>query len=422
MTSEYVGDLIRQAEIYLKSGELEIARKYLERVLDLGGDLGTRVLANYYMSQATTDPEEKRKYLEETLAIDPIHPGARRALAVLDGKLKPEDIVDADHLPAQASTPEPVQADRFTCPRCGSRMVYAPDGRSLVCEACARREALPGQAPKQEQDFFLAMATGKSQRAPTATQAFQCQGCGAQFLLPPAALSETCSYCGSVHVVQVTKDLITPDAILPMAFDQQEASVRLGQWMTKHGIQAQGELPAPHGLYLPLWSFDLMGEIPWNGKVYHNKQVVPLSGQQTVAFNGILIPATSQLADLLPKILKDLDLRSMQAYDPRYLAGWAAEVYTRDMADASLDARESALERIRETIQASAAGLEDLSFSTANLFVDAFQLILVPLWLAGYVHDGKKLRVAINGQNGAVHGQTSTRGILGWLEGIAAGE
>jgi hypothetical protein len=204
-----------------------------------------------------------------------------------------------------------------------------------------------------------------------------------------------------------------------MSFGQHEALVRLAQWMKKHGIALQAEVPTPRGLYLPLWSFDLMGEVPWSGKIYRDRSLVPVSGNQSIVLNRIVIPASSKLADLLPKIAQDFDLSAAQAYDPRYLAGWAAEVYQREMAEASLDARQSALGRIRETILASAGNLEDLSFSTANIYVDAFQLTLVPLWLTEYLHEGKTFRVTISGQNGAVHGQAPAHGILDWLEGVA---
>lgn len=418
MTSELDGDLLRQAEIYVKSGEFDIARRYLERVLDLGGDLQTLVLANYYMSLASKDPVEKRKYLEEALALDPLHPEARRYLAILDGKLKPEEVVNADQLPASSSAPQEAQADRFTCPKCGGKMVYAPDGQSLMCESCARREALTGQAPQQEQDFFLAMATGKGQRKPTATQILHCQGCGAQFLLAPAALSESCPYCGSAHVIHETKDLIEPDSILPMSFSQQEAAARLTQWMKRQGIEGTTEVPAPRGFYLPLWSFDLMGEVPWTAKMRRERSLVPVSGSQSIAINHLLVPASAKLAELLPKIAPDIDLSEAKAYDPRYLAGWAAEVYEREMAEASLDARQSALGRIRETILASSGNLEDLSYSTANVFVSAFQLTLVPLWLAEFPREGKTWRVVISGKSGNVHSQSPTHGALGWLEAV----
>ncbi|MGD0574676.1 MAG: hypothetical protein ABSB61_04810 [Anaerolineales bacterium] len=418
MTSEYNDELLRQAEIYIKSKEFDTARGYVQRALDLAGDTETRIRANYYMSLVTSDPAEKRKFLEETLAFNPTHPEARRALAILDGKLKPEEIADPDHLPPQSVGARPVEADRFTCPGCGGRMVYTPDGHSLTCESCSRQEVLRGQAPEQEQDFFLAMATGRSQRKANATQIFHCQGCGAMFLLPARVLSETCPYCGSVQVVHETRDLVEPDTIIPMAFDQNEAALRLAKWMGHHRIEAQAEPQAPRGLYLPVWVFDIVGDVPWKGRRYRDRQFEPISGDQSVLLHGMVIPATSKLADLLPFVVSDFNLSEGQTYDSRYLAGWAAEVYERNLAEASLDARGLAVDRIRQTILASNSNVEGLSFTTTNIFVDSFRMALVPIWLAEYYREGKAYRVVISGQKGAVHGETPTQGILDWLEDI----
>ncbi len=413
--SEYDNDLVRQAFICIKSKEYDTARRYLERALETADDWDTRVRANYYMSLICDDPAEKRKYLEETLAIEPTHPEARRALAILDGKLKPDQIVDADNLPAASTGTQTAQADRFTCPKCGGRMVYTPDGRSLICESCSRQQVLSGNAPQKEQDFFLAMATGKGQRKPVAMRTFHCQGCGAQFLLPPQVISETCSYCGSVHVVRETHDLIEPDTIVPMALDQQKAEAQLAKWGEKHRIKPQEKVPPPRGFYLPLWSFDIMGEIPWKGRIYRNKRYQDISGDQSVAFNDISVPATSKLADMLPKLAADFDLSQAPAYDERYLAGWPAEVYQRPMADASLDARATAVERIRKTIYASFGNVEDLSYTSTNIFVSSFKMTLVPLWLTTYRFEDHDYRIVVNGQNGRVHGETSAHGILGFI-------
>lgn len=195
MPSDYDNNLLRQAILHAKVGEYDLAQRYLERAIELADDHETRVQANYWMSVVVTDPLEKRKYLEETLASEPTHPEARRALAVLDGRLKPGEIVNPDALPPQSAGTQAAGADRFTCPKCGGRMVFAPDGRSLLCEFCTRNQVLTNAAPQFEQDFIVTMASGRGHRAPVAVKTFNCQGCGAQFVLPPAQISSTCTYC-----------------------------------------------------------------------------------------------------------------------------------------------------------------------------------------------------------------------------------
>ena len=197
MPSDFDNELVKTAAIHVKAKEYDLARRYLERALDVVDDEETRAKASWLMCEITTDPIEKRKLLETVLAWDRNNAQARRALMILDGKLKPEDIVDADRLPAQDSGVQSSNTDRFACPNCGARMVFAPDGHSLYCEHCSRNETLADQFDGDEpagRDFLLAMATVQGHRKPVAMHSFQCRGCGATFLLAPEVISATCSW------------------------------------------------------------------------------------------------------------------------------------------------------------------------------------------------------------------------------------
>jgi tetratricopeptide (TPR) repeat protein len=418
MPNDYDNQLLREAIINIKAKDFSLARRYLERALDLADDRETRTWANYWMSQITENPQEKRKYLEDTLANDPTHPEARKALAILDGKLKPDDIVNADALPRQSTETQKAKADRFTCPKCGARMVFDGDGRTLICEHCTRSQALNNSAPEFEQDFILAMATGKGHRKPVAVKTFNCQGCGAQFILPPQEISSVCAYCGSPHVVIGTKELVEPDSIIPMGFSQRQAVQYLVQWAEKHKITPQGKVQPPHGLYLPVWTFDIFGNIPWNGTMIKNKMQVPISGETSVSFDDIVIPGAPRLADLLPKIIPSFDTNNAPAYDPRYLAGWPAEVYETAMSDASLEARKQAVTRARDRIRSEKGHIDNLTYSTSNLSILSFKLVLIPIWHTTYPFEGRTFRVVINGLNGMVYGETPSQGLLNWIGGF----
>jgi len=417
---QYDNDLVMEGIRRFKAQEFDRARDFFERALSVADDDQTRASANYYLSRLTDDPAHKRKYLEDTLAVDLTHAEARRDLAILDGRLKPGEIVNPDQIPAPPAGEEAVQADRFICPKCGGRMVYFPDGVSLVCEYCNRRQALNVNTTGREEDFFVAMANGTGFRRTMTVKTFQCQGCGANFLLPPSELAATCAYCGSAHVIALEKEreLVAPDAILPMAFDQAHAARQLSRWMEGHKIHPQGRVSTPRGLYLPAWTFDLVGSVPWNARVLRNKQELPVSGESPAQFNNICIPGSRKLADLLLKFVDEYELAKAPAYDPRFLAGWSAEVYETAMADAALDARQTAIERIRQEIRAGNGNLLDLNYSTANLSITSFRLILLPVWVADYSFAGKPYRVVINGQTGAVHGEAPTQGLKDRLEGL----
>ncbi len=323
MSTDYDNDLLREGILHYRVKEFEIARNYIERALETADDQETRAQANYYLGLLSEDPIQKRKYLEETLAIDMTHAEARRALAVLDGKLKTTEVIDPDRLPVPISGSETVQADRFFCPKCGGRMVFNPNGDSLICEYCNQNQPLTTKAATMEKDFIVAMANGSGQRNPVTVQTFRCQGCGATFILAPHEISATCAYCGSTHVVAVEEKLqmIEPDSILPMALDQKQASRNLINWVESMKITSHEKVQARCGLYLPVWMFDIIGSIPWNGKIYRDKRNVPVSGQNDINSYDIRILGSKKLADLMVETLPEFDLSLATAYDARFLAG-----------------------------------------------------------------------------------------------------
>src|SRR5215216_2042344 len=149
-------------------------------------DYGKELLKSGIIEAKAGNKEVARRYLE------------RRSLALLDGRLKADEIINPDKL---SSAPEGIRsanAERFMCPNCGGWMSFAPDGQSLLCEYCSRNQtftAQPGTA--QEKDFIVAMATARGHGKPLNEQVFLCQGCGSQFILPPNQISSTCTYCGS---------------------------------------------------------------------------------------------------------------------------------------------------------------------------------------------------------------------------------
>ena len=420
MPTEFDNDLLQEGILHFKAQEFEAARNYIERALENADDLQTRAQANYYLSRLTDDPLQKRKFLEETLAIDMSHAEARRALAILDGKLNPAEIVNPDALPAPAAGTVTVQADRFACPKCGGRMVYAPDGISLVCENCQRTQHISSGVAGEEQDFFVAMANGKGFRKTVSMKSFKCQGCGANFLLAPQEISATCAYCGSVHVIAMNemRDLVEPDGIVPMAFEQKQAVQYLLQWVKKNRLNPQGQVSAPRGLYLPVWVFDITGNIPWNGRVIRNKKEVPVSGEKAVSFANICVPASRNLSGLLEKALSGFDLSSAPAYDPRYLAGWTAEIYDLAMSDASLEARRMAVEQVRALIHGEFGHVIDLGYSSSAIMVDAFKLVLVPVWVTRITAHDQTGRVLVNGLTGSVYSDLSLHGLAGWIDEI----
>lgn len=432
MNSNYAKELLRTGIIEAKSGSKDSARRYLDRAIYMARSHDVIAEAWFWMSEVVDNKEEKRKALENCLSHDLRHARARRSLAILDGTLKTEDVIDPNKLPEAPQDLRNADAQRFMCPKCGGRMSFAPDGsNALVCDYCTTQNALGVNKKKnEEKDFLIAMATMKGHGKPLQEQAFHCNGCGAEFILPPKQISATCVYCNSPHVVSLekTKDLLAPDAILPFAIEQKQAVKSLIQWVEKNKIKPEKQVELPRGLYLPLWTFDVGGSIDYTGEIieYENeflgerkqKKVIRVNEEYPILVNDQAIPASRKPSSVFLELLPSFDLKQLKAYDPRYLAGFPAEIYDVPMADASLDARSMAYKKYKEELPYLINNVSIVNTSSAKIMVESFKLNLLPVWMTELPFDGREHLVLINGHNGQVESSADDEkegNLFSWL-------
>ena len=412
MFGDYGKELLRSGIIEAKAGNKESARRYLDRAVYISNDHDVLAEAWFWMSEVLDDKAEKRKAIENCLVHDLRHARARRSLAILDGKLKADEIINPDKLPLAPEGLRAANVERFMCPKCGGRMSFAPDGQSLLCEYCSRNQrfsvAQPGSA--NEKDFLIAMATARGHGKPLDQQVFHCEGCGCEFILPPNQISSTCVYCGSPHVVnwESEEQLLAPDGIIPHAFDQKSATKRLIDWVESNQIQPERQVDLPRGVYLPLWTFDLGGEIDFVGETIEAAEIEISDRQQRkirvrdcypVQINDLPIPASRKLAAVFLKLIPTFELRGVKPYDPRYLVNWPAEVYDIPMAEASLDARSQGYARYKRDLPNLLTPMSLLSTSSAKMSVESFRLNLLPVWVTEIPFGGRQHLILINGQN-----------------------
>jgi DNA-directed RNA polymerase subunit RPC12/RpoP len=441
--SESVRQLLVRGVAAAKTGEArdkEEARYYLERVLRSGdGTSDQKSTAWLWLSQVEDDPQKQRDCLENVLAIDPANVPARRGLAILDGRLKAEDIIDPNQ-PIEPVKPDavtqPSGVRRYACPKCGGRMLYQADERSLVCDYCGNRlheyQALQQGALISEQDFTTALATAKGHRWELPVErTLKCESCGAAFALPPRHVSGKCPFCGSAHVVTAnTGELIEPEAILPFQFDADDAGKRIRHWLDSlkfrpGDLDERAAIAQPRNVFLPFWTFDLGGTLNWNAQVeegYGKSKVwVPRSGLYLVYHNDLLVPATRAIPkDVLDDVV-DYDLTALVPYAAELLSDAAAEIYQVPLVDASLVARQRALHAGRAHVESNdlaGATYRDFSMNSGGLIIESYKLILLPMWITDYRYKHESFQVAVNGQSGKVSGRAPRSGLQNALAGL----
>ncbi len=434
--SESTRELLVRGVAAAKTGQArdkEEARFYLEWVLrESEATSDQKATAWLWLSQIEDDPQKKRDCLENVLAWEPANGPARRGLAILDGRLKAEDIIDPNK-PIEPvrpdATPQPSGVRRYACPKCGGRMSYIADKRSLVCDYCGNHlyeyQAIQQGALIAEQDFTAALATAKGHRWELPVErTLKCEGCGATFAIPPLQVSGKCPFCGSAHVITATTgELIEPEGIAPFQFDADDAGKRIRHWLDSvkfrpGDLDDRAAVLQPRKVFLPFWTFDLGGTMNWNAQVEegygNNKTWVPRSGVYLVYHDDLLIPATRAIPKDILDDLVEYDTQALVAFSAELLSDAAAEIYQIPLVDASLVARQQALHVGRAYIQSNDLAGEtyrDFFMNSGGMIIESYKLTLLPMWLTSYRYKNESFLVAVNGQNGKVAGRVPRRGL-----------
>jgi hypothetical protein len=445
-----MSDNARELLIYgvaaAKANSRDEARNYLEWVLNTDSDFDQQAEAWYWLSRITDDNSQKRDCLENTLAISPRHPEARRDMAILDGRLDPAAMHDprfsvSPVTPGSSIAPGDTQS--YKCPRCGARLTARGTDGALSCGFCGHvpgvetADANRRQDGSDEQDWVAAIYAvhGHKWALPT-ERTFSCNSCGASVVMPPSNVSINCPFCSTPYVTQTSaeRELIEPTGVAPFAFDAQSAWTHIRDWLSKQRFapsdldrQAVQSLPRP--VYLPFWTFDIEGEIGWRGwdvsTTYGKPVLVAVSGSVPIYYDDILVPATHSLPQELLKAL-EFDTKRLTAYSSDLLASWPAEIYSLSVADASLAARDYARNsrRTKDSIDISVSSegnIEDMTIQGAELTVQSYKLAILPVWIGNYNYQSSSYSVLVNGQTGQVEGEVPRNTLQRLLDGLLGG-
>lgn len=332
-----------------------------------------------------------------------------------------------------------------------SRDTAAPMGQA--CAACG--------APVEQGDRFC-NSCGTEQpdttplvQAEVVQRHFRCETCGAEVTLDPEQRSYVCPFCESTYVVELPAGETgrqPPEFVIGFAVTPDDLQKRFEAWVSSGWFRPSDLKQAKivdklKGVYLPFWSFSMLAQSRWratigeywyrtetyttieNGKsVTKTRQVQetewwPLEGKHHEYYSGYLVSGSRGLKQEEAEQIKPFNLPALKRYQPYFLAGWMCEEYSID--------REAALQRCQQeffaweqnNIGAFLPGdtHRDLKVKTEFSHVNS-DLILLPVYLLRYQHQGKTYRFLVNGQTGKVSGQKpySKEKIVGAIGGAIA--
>jgi len=246
---------------------------------------------------------------------------------------------------------------RLPCPSCGSQLRYSAAVQQLSCEYCGYEEEIDrGKDRVVEQSLAVAAAQAKDfSPKEIDQQVFDCQSCGAKFMVETDDVHITCGFCGSrnVNLDAYEHQYIQPIGIVPFYVSRREANDHFSRWIKRgwfhpNKLKTLSKIENLHGIYIPFWTYDAQTESDWKGEAGHyyyvTKQVRVNGKMQTKRirktrwrwrsghlshfFDDILVVASRALGQQDMERILPYHLQEVVNFDPRFMAGWETEIYS----------------------------------------------------------------------------------------------
>src|SRR3954454_14574777 len=319
----------------------------------------------------------------------------------------------------------------FHCTQCGARLEYAPGTTSLKCPYCGHVQAVAAVGTVIEEHSYDAWAALLPKpRAAVGSRRLVCHRCGAQ--TDSDNVSDTCPFCGAPIVTETAGgDQIAPEAVVPFGIEPGGAQDAVrgwvrSRWFAPNSLKKVGATEKMHGTYLPHWTFDartatdysgMRGEHYWETETYtetretRTRQVMrpawwPASGHVERDFDDVLVPGSTRLTPERVDKLAPWPLDSAVAYQPEYLSGYQTLRYDVE-PDQGLQGAKQRMEQVIEGDCRDDIGGDEQRVTSMDVRYAAvlFKLVLLPIWVAAYLHGGKTYQVFVNAHTGEVVGE-----------------
>jgi len=320
---------------------------------------------------------------------------------------------------------------QYPCAKCGASVEYAPGTTVLACPYCGAQTPLqPTGVAVQEHAYAEFAELPRKPIATLAPHVFTCRGCGA--VTESDKLSDHCQFCGAPVVAGGAEgDMVAPEAVLPFALDRGTMRTALQKWASSRwfapsGLKKVTEAESSRSTYLPHWTYDARtvsdytgerGEHYWVTETYtengetKTRQVqktrwYPARGTVARDFDDLLVAGTTRVTAKHLDALEPWPLPDAEAFRPEYLAGHETLRYDVEPEAGLSTAKERMVPVIRDDCSRDIGGDEQRVHAVDTAYHEImFKLMLLPVWVACYLHAGKTYTILVNGRTGEVAGE-----------------
>ncbi len=343
--------------------------------------------------------------------------------------------------PANLVVEEPTT---YKCPNCGAATKYDIAAGGVACEHCGY--TAPAQAQKvgvqaQRSEFTLETLSQAEKGWGLDRRVLHCDSCGAELAIAEGALTATCPFCASnrVNLRQAPSENLRPRFVIPFKITPEIVRQRARQWLGKgwfhpSGLADSSAIDRFSGVYLSFWTFDANIGSDWNAEVGYEREerhydasakewrtrtVIDWRwerGHVVTRVNNLLVAGTARLSHLILEKVYPFNLNDLVTYSPDFLAGWQALTYDITLPKAWEAGKAIMREKAKSACYADIPTNHVRNFSMSADFSDeAWRYVLLPVYVAAYLFEGKTYQVMVNGQTGTVAGQKPVAWWKVWL-------
>ena len=331
--------------------------------------------------------------------------------------------------------PVPLSA---VCPTCGAQTAYAPGTTVLRCGSCGSEQQIAAvehlTIREHSYDVWQAKHGGLQVAALASAVELRCSNCGAQ--TETTDVSSACQFCGGALVAtEAPEGIVRPEAVVPFKVDRSGARGNFKEWVgsrrfAPNSLKKVGSTEGLKGTYIPHWTFDAHSETDYEGQRgdhYYVTRTRSVSdgkggtrtetyqerhtrwsdrhGHVQRSFDDVVVVASHHLEREQLEKMGPWQLSDARPYQDEYVTGYSALRYDVTPAAGAAEARDVMRGVIQGDVEDHIGGDEqrvtdmDVTYSQAM-----FKLVLMPLWIASYIHSGKTYQVLVNANTGEVVG------------------
>ena len=330
-----------------------------------------------------------------------------------------------------------METETYKCPNCGGGLLFDPQTQKFHCEYCMSyfneeelSKAQPEASSERPPEKAFKEETGGKETTGSEEEAgavlYTCPSCGAEIVTEETTAATFCYYCHNPVVLSGRLEgKWKPDAVIPFAFNREEAVSRFRQWIGKkkfvpRGFFSEKQIEKLTGVYFPYWRADstAQGSLTAQGvKIrtwragdieYTERSYYRVLREGRVDLEDMTFSALSRGDRSLAEGVQPFDDSAMEAFRPLYLQGFQAE--KRDMEKDQFRQRMEGMtaDYTKRFLMDTINGYQSLSPSPVQLhgLESKWQYALLPVWVLTYRDKkGKLFYYTMNGQTGKACGK-----------------